>query len=38
MSTLLEQLILVFQVFAQIGLGAVSTGWLARGNVLPNED
>ena len=38
MSTLLEQFLLVFQVVAPIGLFVVSTGWLARGNILPKEE
>ena len=38
MSTLLEQFLIVFQVVAQIGLVVESTGWLARGKILPNED
>ena len=37
MSTLLKQFLLVFQVVAQIGLFVVSTGWLARSNILPKE-
>ena len=38
MSTLLEKFLLVFQVVAPIGLSVVSTGWLARGNILPKEE
>lgn len=38
MSTFLEQFLLVFQVVAPIGLFVVSTGWLARGNILPKEE